>query len=406
MSSEDGSICQGWARRPKIVDFSTHLSGPMAGHLLAEFGCDVVKIERPGVGDGNRGNPPFIEGRGMFHAMLSSGTRSLVVDAHSPYWSDVVREAAKWADGVIVGTTPAAARKRGIDFLSIREHNPQVVYCLISGFGEHGPWADYTAHGQTIDALAGLVPVTWNDGMPETAPGFRTAGATLAGAFGAMGVLVGLLRGMQTGSCQHVSLSLWGSAMWWNWRDVTCQANLGQPWMDYQHLGSRYRIYPTADDRAMLFAPVEERFWVQFCDLIGLPEDWKTRGDWSASGMYYGMPEEAAEIAARIRTRTLEDWWRRAEATDIPFAPVLTVQEALQSEHAGSEAVMRDIDVVGKTVQVPRNPVLVTSDDSPGSPFQIVTLSAPEIGEHTSEVLGEFGLSGLREDIARTERAE
>ncbi|MEY2446953.1 MAG: hypothetical protein QOH79_429, partial [Acidimicrobiaceae bacterium] len=171
--------------RLRIVDFSTHLSGPIASHLLTELGADVIKIERPIIGDGNRGDNPKIHGQGIFHVAANSGVRSLHVSTRSPQWPDVVAGAARWADAVIVGARPQDARKRGLDFASIQQINPRIVYCLISGYGETGPWRGYSAHGQTIDALAGMATVEWRDGLPETPKGWRSTGSTLAGVFGA-----------------------------------------------------------------------------------------------------------------------------------------------------------------------------------------------------------------------------
>src|ERR1700754_984894 len=137
----------------RIVDFSTHLSGPLASHLLTELGADVVKVENPRNGDGNRGNVPLIRGAGMMHLALNSGARSLAVDRRSDDWDATLAAAAGWADAVLVGSRPKDARKRGMDFETLAKANPELIYVSLSGFGDQGPWKDYTAHGQTIDAL-------------------------------------------------------------------------------------------------------------------------------------------------------------------------------------------------------------------------------------------------------------
>ena len=137
----------------RIVDFSTHLSGPMASHLLCELGADVIKVENPRTGDGNRGIFDVGAGMGMMHLALNSGARSLTVDRRSEQWPTVVAACARWADAVVVGARPVDARRRGIDFETLRAHNPELIYCSISGFGDHGPWVDLTARddkGQII----------------------------------------------------------------------------------------------------------------------------------------------------------------------------------------------------------------------------------------------------------------
>src|ERR1700749_5076919 len=121
--------------RMRIADFSTHLSGPMASHLLAEAGADVIKVEHPVFGDGNRGMSPKIAGTGDFHIGLNSGARSLALSSRSPHWHDVIAACARWADAVIVGSRPVDARRRGLDFASIAAANPSIVYCSVSGYG-------------------------------------------------------------------------------------------------------------------------------------------------------------------------------------------------------------------------------------------------------------------------------
>ena len=257
----------------RIVDFSTHLSGPLATHLLTELGADVVKVEHHIRGDGNRLDGELIEGAGVMHLALNSGARSLAVNSRSPDWPKVIAACAEWADAVVLGTRPADARRRGMDFETMSAANPRLIYCAVSGFGDNGPWRDYTAHGQTIDTFAGLVPVEPGDPQPQTRGGWRTAGTTLGGVFAAMGVLAALHRrdnGVER--AQYVGVSLWQAAMWWSWRDLTTLANADHRWLDYSDLGSRYSLYETADGRVMLLAPAEQRFWESFCEILDLPE--------------------------------------------------------------------------------------------------------------------------------------
>lgn len=385
----------------KVVDFSGHLSGPMAAHLLVEVGAQVVKVEHPKVGDGNRGNEPLIAGAGDLHVGLNAGARSLAVSTHSPHWQTIVDASAAWADAVIIGARPSDAAKRGLDFASLRRANPEIVYCLISGYGLVGPWADYKAHGQNMDALAGRVDVEWVDGEPRTRAGWRSAGTTLAGIFGALGVLAGVIRRDRGGGAQFVHTSIWNTAMWWNWRDVNTLSNLGHGWNEYQSLGSRYGMYRTADDRALLVCPLEQKFWEAFCDVVGLPEDYRGRGDWTHS-MDFGSDDEIPVIADRIVTRTLEDWTEILHEAEIPFAPVLTLEEALSSDHARINHVVRGTTVNGQPVSVAASPLHFHDDEQAALHPHLDDLSSPpDIGEHTVDVLTDFGLNQLiGEDLA------
>jgi crotonobetainyl-CoA:carnitine CoA-transferase CaiB-like acyl-CoA transferase len=388
------------AERPRIVDFSTHLSGPVASQLLTQMGADVVKVENPRTGDGNRGFGPFIDGTGLLHVALNGGTRSLTVDRHSPNWPRVIEACARWADAVLVGTRPADAQRRGLDFATMARANSRLVYCSISGFGDAGPWRDYTAHGQTIDALAGLVKLEPDGGPPRTMTGWRSSGTTLGGVFAALGVYAALYRRDHgVNHAQYVSVSLWSSAMWWSWRDTTMLANTGERWTEYTDLGSRYAMYRTGDDRVMLVAPMERRFWDRFCDILDLPDEHRNHGDWAASGMEQGKgPEFDAErsvITERLAQRPMAEWVELLQAQEIPFAPILTVEEALSSEHAAANGVMRPAAMNGGEVHVPATPMRIA--DSEPAPQQLGPVGRlPELGGDTDAVLAELGLADLR----------
>ena len=353
----------------KVVDFSNHLSGPMASHLLVETGARLVKVEHPKIGDGNRGNEPLIAGAGDLHVGLNAGAESIAVSTRSPHWGTVVEACARWADVVVVGARPVDAARRGLDFASLQRANPEIVYVLISGYGLVGPWAGYKAHGQNMDAFAGRADVEWVDGQPVTPHGWRSAGTTLAGVFGALGALAGVVKRDRGGGAQFVHTSIWGSAMWWNWRDLNTFANLDRGWNEYQSLGARYSMYRTGDDRAILICPLEQKFWEAFCDIANLPAELRERGDWSHS-MDFGYDDETPIIADSVVTKSLAEWTELLDANEIPFAPVLTLDEALESEHAAANDVLRTTTVNGESVQVTASPVHFHEDEeaamSPG----------------------------------------
>jgi crotonobetainyl-CoA:carnitine CoA-transferase CaiB-like acyl-CoA transferase len=322
----------------------------------------------------------------------------------------VAAACARWADAVVVGARPIDARRRGMDFETMRAANPEIVYCSVSGFGDEGPWRDLTAHGQTIDSYAGLVDVVDGDPQPHTRPGWRSSGTTLGGIFAALGLLSAIHRrdrallAGETPRAQYLSVSLWQSAMWWSWRDLTTLANTGEPWLDYSDLGSRYSLYRTADGRVVLVAPSERRFWAPFCDLVGLPAEWKEVGEWNASGMDHGAGEryghERVAIAERMATRTLEQWLPLFSEAEIPFAPLLTLEEAMSSDHARANGLMRETELDGRSYEIPAVPVRFGDDDRALEP-RTPMAPPPGIGAHTEELLSELGLAAAQAGTAR-----
>lgn len=395
-------------KSPKVVDFSTHFSGPIASRQLVQLGADVIKVEHPVHGDGNREVPPVVEGESIMHPYINAGTRSLAVSPRSAAWPAVVEAACRWADVVIVGTRPASARRRGIDFASVVAHNPKIVYCLISGYGLDGPWADYPAHGLQMDVLAGtLAPEKDELGRPVPPASYRSIGTTLAGIEAALGIYAALDRRHRGLGAQFVHVSIWEAALAWQWRDMVSYQRLGMEWIGYRTQGSRYWMYPTADAKALLVCPIERHFWERFCEALGMPAEFRSVGTWDSTGIDFGdgYEDERAEIERRIRSKDRDAWVQILAEADVPVAPVLDVDEAMRSEHADANGVMVTFDYDGRVARVPTTPVSVVSTGG-RAPSDAELAGAhrakgdglgppPHLGEHTAELLELLGLAGL-----------
>jgi crotonobetainyl-CoA:carnitine CoA-transferase CaiB-like acyl-CoA transferase len=374
---------------------------------MMQLGADVIKIEHPRHGDGNRHFPPFSEGEGVHHLHLNVGTRSLAVDPGTPQWRRVVQAVARWADVVIVGNRPSSAERLGIDFASLQRVNPNLVYCLISGYGIEGEWAGLPAHGLNMDALAGTVTLEWKEGLPRVPHAYRTIGTTAAGMHAAMAIYAALDRRHRGGGGQVVHVSIWEAALAWMWRDLATYANTGKPWTAYQDLGSRYAVYAAADGKALLVCPIEQRFWTRFCDALGLPAELKARGDWSggtdAGAAYEGLGERAI-LQEHLRARSRDEWVAVLTAAEVPVAAVLDWSEAMASAHAEDNGVMAAYVHRGREVRVPTTPASITAAASVmvgGYPALAerhrrkadLVSRPPELGEHNAELLRDLGLS-------------
>jgi len=391
---------------PRVADFSTHLPGPVASHQMVQLGADVIKVEHPKWGDGNRDVAPYFDGEGLHHLALNPGARSLTLDSRSPQWARVVEALAKWSDVVIVGNRPATAQRLGLDFTSLLRHNPRLVYCLISGYGIAGEWASYPAHGLNVDALAGTIALEDSGGRPDVPEHYRTVGTTAAGLQAALGVYAALYRRDQGGGGQVVHVSIWEAALAFMWRDTSTFANTGKAWPAYRSFGSRYAIYGASDGKALLVCPTEKHFWERFCDALALPPEMRARGNWASGsdmGGDYVVLGEREAIQARIATRPRDEWVAVLADADIPVAPVLDWREAMASDHAASNGVMTGYEYKGRQVRVPTAPVSVTAGaDLAGGGYEALAEAhrrkgesvgrAPHLGEHNAEILRELGL--------------
>lgn len=372
----------------RVVNFTRYMPGPVAGRLLRDLGAEVIKVENPKTGDATRGFAPYIHGEGLFHVSLNAGIRSLAMSSRAPEWPQVIHALTRWADVFLVGGLSEGLKKLGIDFDSLVKANPRIVHCNITGYGEEGPLRALPAHGLNPDAYAGIVPIEWRDGIPYPQAMYQSAGAPLAGVFAALGILAALRRRDATGEPQRLNVSLLGAAIWWNWRHVAAFANLGEHWFSYANFGARYATYETSDRKIILVCPIEKVFWEAFCTMVGLPEDWKARGKWGRSEMDHGMdyPWERAEIAKKIREKPRTHWEHEFMRTNIPFACVLSLEETLQSEQAKAIGALREVSVHGKPARIPSMPVRFADAKEE-------TLSTPDLGEHTEEILAQLGIS-------------
>jgi crotonobetainyl-CoA:carnitine CoA-transferase CaiB-like acyl-CoA transferase len=377
----------------RVVDFTRYMPGPMAGRLLCDLGAEVIKVENPKTGDATRGFAPYVHGEGLFHVSLNAGIRSLALSSRAAEWPKVIDALARWADVMLVGGLPEGLQKLGIDFDSVRKANPRIVHCNVTGYGEDGPLRSLPAHGLNPDAYAGIVPLDWKDGLPYPQAMYQSAGAPLAGLFAALGCMAGLRRRDATGDAQRLSVSLFGAAMWWNWRHVGAYANLGEKWFSYGDFGGRYATYETSDGKIILVCPIEKVFWEAFCEALDLPADWKSRGTWGRSEMDHGMdyPWERAEIAKRIREKSRAHWEQVFVRAKIPFACVLSLEEAIAGEQVAATQSMREVDVHGKAARIPSMPVRFASNDLGGPSSH--PMRTPDLGEHTQQILAELGLA-------------
>lgn len=373
----------------RVVDFSRYMPGPLASRILIDLGAEVIKVEGPKGGDANRGATPYINDVGLFHVALNAGARSLCMASRDPRWPEMVLACARWADVIIVGGQEEGLKKLGVTFDQLREANPKLVWCNVTGYGEVGPWRGLPSHGLNPDAFAGLVPLDWDGDVPDPHGDYQSAGAPLTGVFAALGILAALRRRDETGEAQRVHASMFGSAIWWNWRHVTALANTGEPWWRYRDFGGRYATYKCADGGVVLVCPIERNFWQSFCDLLDLPAEWRDRGTWDKTVMDHGFlyPEERTIIAEKMMARSRDEWVTEFTRINIPFAPILTTLEAINSEHGKQNGVMREVYANGKPASIPSLPVQIAGADKSGK-----RLETHALGADTDEILKEIGL--------------
>ncbi len=378
----------------RIIECS--MLGPAAiTTSLADLGADVIKVEPP-QGDYVREMTwPIVEGVSLMHLHVNRGKRSVVLDLRSDEGRAVFVDLANHADAVVEAMRPGALVRLGIGFDDLRKSNPKIVFITISGYGMTGPYKDYPSHGIAYDTWAGIVkPEVDVDGftyMPEHV----SIGINAAPLYGAIGILSGVLRARETGEGVRLEIGQSDAAAAFDWyRSETHKAYerpehevTGNKSDDYKRRapgtagmreGVRYQIYETKDGH-VLFMASEQEFWKNFCEGVGRPELFEEHPGSRYADHAIGNTELHRELREIFLTRTSSEWLAFGGEVNTPIAPVNTPKTIgddpqfadrmgwLPRERLGAEQLPSPLKVVGGSLPTPTK--------------------APEVGEHTDEVL-------------------
>src|SRR5258706_15539066 len=286
----------------RVIDFSTLLPGPLATLLLAEAGAEVIKIERPGDGDEMRRFEPKLGADGVNFALLNRGKRSIAIDLKAPDALARLRPLIERADILVEQFRPGVMDRLGLGHAPLAALNPRLIYCAITGYGQAGPKAGVAGHDLNYCADSGLLSLAaGSDGAPVV-PAALVADIA-GGAYPAViNILLALQRRAATGKGCRLDVSMTDSLatfLFWAMGTGLAVGRWPKPGGELLSGGSpRYRIYRTADDRFVATAALEDRFWANFCDAIGMRED--VRDDCLDPGA------TTAAVARLIRGRTAD----------------------------------------------------------------------------------------------------
>jgi crotonobetainyl-CoA:carnitine CoA-transferase CaiB-like acyl-CoA transferase len=374
-----------------VLDLSRLLPGPFCSLLLADFGADVIKVEDTGIGDYVRWAQPVYEGpdetaRGAIFVALNRGKRSVRINLKSVEGRDVLERLVAAADVLIESFRPGVMDRLGVGYERLRERNPALVYCAISGYGQDGPGRDRSGHDTNYLALNGLLGLTGErDGPPVQSAG-QIADIGGGALMAAVGIMVALRERERSGAGQLVDCSMFDGALsWLSMVAAEALATGRPPRRGELQLAGRivcYRPYRCADGYVSLGA-LEPKFWQAWCDGVGRPD--------LIDGQFEppGSPTHAAVSEIFVR-RTRDQWSAFASEHDCCLEPVLDLEEVLDSELVRARQMIVAIDQPGADRPVRQLGTPIKLSRTPAQPGRA---PAPALGEHTDEVLGRAGFS-------------
>ncbi len=370
----------------RVLDLSRLLPGPFCSMLLADFGADVVKIEEPKVGDYIRWWPPKLGNNSGFHVVLNRNKRSLTLDLKKPAGRELFRNLVKNADVVLEGFRPGVMKRLELDYESLRRINPQIIYCAITGYGQDGPRAHRAGHDINYLALSGILSYSGRSRTPVL-PGVQIGDLGGGALLAAFGIAAALFSRERTGEGRMIDVSMTDGALMWNclrWGKFLADGRVPTPGDDLLNHGlACYNVYETSDGRYMSLGALEPKFWKAFCRAMGRP-DWD-REDYFEPGPH--QEQLAEEIASVFAGKPQSHWEKIFSEVDCCCEPVRTLDEVMEDESMKDRGMVVDMvhEIWGVYRQMGTAPRFSGRSGS-------VQRHAPELGEHTDEILSELGL--------------
>ena len=367
----------------RILDLTLIMAGPYSTLILGDLGAEVIKIEKPGVGEGARGMPPyFIEGESAYFIAMNRNKKSMTLDLKSEKGREIFYDLAKKADIVVDNFRPGTVKKLGIDFDTLKNINPRIICCSISGYGQTGPFKDRPAFDLVIQARGGIMSYTGEPGRMPVRMG-APMGDLGGGLFAAHGILAALFQRERTGRGQKIDISL-----------LDCQTSFLTYRAQFYFVGKEIAqavgsghvsAHPIGAFRTKTFDVVidanTENIFAELCRAIGAPDLCLHPKFNSRKNRLQNKDELYTLLEKTFREKTGEEWMALLEGR-VPIAPINTIDKALADPQTLSRNMVVDIDY-GKeqNLKIVGNPIKMSEVE------QEVFKKPPRLGEHTEEIL-------------------
>lgn len=370
----------------RVLDLSRILAGPTCTMMLGDQGAEIIKVERPGVGDDTRTwGPPFKGGEAAYYLCCNRNKKSVTIDFSKPRGIELIKELAKVSDVFVENFKPGLMKRFGLDYESLRELNPRLVYCSVTAYGQDGPYRDRPGYDMVLSAVGGLMYITGPQGGEPCKVGVAVTDV-LTGIHSANAITAALFWRERSGKGQHIDCSLLDV-------QVASLANIASNWLVDDREAKRwgtahesivpYQVFP-AKDRPIALAVASQKLWESFCKLVG-------RDEWIADPRFESNPKRVEHrdallplVREVLAQKTCDEWMELFVEASIPSGPVNDMEHLFadpQLLHRGMVA-----EVAHPTIgNLKLTGLPVKYSETPGR----IDLAPPLLGEHTDEVLAD-----------------
>lgn len=377
----------------KVLDLSRVLAGPWAGQLLADLGAEVVKVERPGVGDDTRQwAPPMMDdGTAAYFLCANRGKLSITVDITRPEGQEIIRRLVQTADVLIENYKVGDLARYGLDYESLQSINPGLVYCSITGFGQTGPYAHRAGYDYIVQGMSGLMSVT---GPAEGEPHKVGVAVTdlFTGLYACNAIQAALYARFASGRGQYIDMALFDCA-------VAMLANINMNWLVGGQVPPRlgnahpnivpYQVFEAGDKQHFILACGNDKQFKALCRVLG-------EEAWAEDEQFITNPARVRHrvvlverLSAAFLCRDRDTWLQLLAQAGVPCGPINTVDQALadpQLAHRGR--VFQMTDQHGRHIPTVGAPITMSESSL------VYQNPPPHLGEHTDSVLQQLGYSG------------
>lgn len=380
----------------RVIDFSRVLAGPYCSMLLSDFGADVIKIESRQGDDTRQWGPPFLEGESAYYLSVNRNKRSISIDLKNKVGVELAFQLTKKADILIENFKVGGMKKFGLDYETVFQANPKIIYCSITGYGQNGPRSEQTGYDFIIQAQAGIMSITGQIDGPPTKTGVAIVDVT-AGMYANQAILAALHYRDKTGIGQYIDISLFDSQLGWL---VNVAENYLVTGTEPKRYGNAhpnivpYQTFKTLDGHIALAVGNDRQFQV-FCLQIGRVDLWNNELFKTNPLRVANREKLIPEIQSEFMKKITSEWLKLFLGMEIPIGPINDIPKAFKDPQSEAREMVQHIGrKTGK--EVPQiGPVAKLST----TPAKIYS-APPKLGEHTREILeNELGISNAEIDL-------